>query len=109
MQILGQSGDKMVNLEKIIALTICNIGDWQKGKEVENKYRILAWSGNEEQDCFGIGDYATEDRAKEIIKEIWQKYGQYLHRPGGPAMLRGSVDVPEAFWVLPKIYEMPQE
>lgn len=33
MQILGQSGDKMVNLEKIIALTICNIGDWQKGKD----------------------------------------------------------------------------
>lgn len=109
MQILGQNGDKMVNLEKIIALTIFKTGDWQKGEEVEKKYRILAWSSNEEQDCFDIGDYATEGRAKEIIKEIWQKYGEYLYRRGGPAILKGTVDVPEAFWVLPKIYEMPQE
>lgn len=100
MQILGQSGDKMVNLEKIIALTIYNMGDWQK--KVENRYRILAWSGNEEQDCFGIGDYATKERAKEIIREIWQKCGHL----GGPARI-SAVD--EAFWVLTKLYEMPQE
>lgn len=108
MQILGQSGDKMVNLDMIIALTIYKMGDWEKGKEVEKKFRILAWSGNEEQDCFGLGDYATEDRCKEIIKEIWTRYGQYFHRQGGPAILRGTSDVPELFFVPPKVYEMPE-
>ena len=108
MQILGQSGDKMVNLEKIIALTIYNLGDWQRGKEVKDKYRILAWSGNEEQDCFGLGDYATEDRCKEIIKEIWTISGQYYHSHGGPAILRGTSDVPELFFVPPKVYQMPE-
>lgn len=76
---------------------------------MEKKYRILAWYGSSEDDCWGIGDYDTEARAKEIVREIWQKYGVYLHRQGGPAILKGSVDLPEAFWVLPKIYEMPKE
>lgn len=108
MQILGQNGDKMVNLDRIIALAIYKMGDWEKGKEVEKKFRILAWSGNEEQDCFGLGDYVTEDRCKEIIKEIWELSGEYFHRPASQAILRGSFDIPELFFVPPKAYKMPE-
>lgn len=108
MQILGQNGEKMVNLDRIIALTICNMGDLLRGKDVERKFRILAWSGNEEQDCFGIGDYETEERCKEIIKEIWQLSGEYYHRPASQAILRGSSDIPEMFFVPPKAYKMPE-
>lgn len=102
MQILGQSGEKMVNLDRIIALTIYNLGDLRRGKDVERKFRILAWSGNEEQDCFGIGDYETEERCKEIIKEIWQRSGEYFHRPASQAILRGSSDIPELFFCATK-------
>lgn len=109
MLILGQSGDVMVNLERIQAITTYCFGDFERGKKVEKKCRVLAWFGTGKDDCLGIGDYETEDRAKEIIRAIWQKYGEYLHRPGGPAILRGSVDIPETVWVLPKLYEMPQE
>ena len=109
MLILSQNGDVMVNVDALQTITTYNFGDCQRCKEISEKCRILAWFGTGEDDCWGIGDYATEERAKEVIREIWQKYGEYLHRPGGPAILRGSVDVPEAFWVLPKIYEMPQE
>lgn len=109
MLILCQNGDMIVNLDRVHSITTYNFGDCKKGKEDAMKCRILAWFGTTEDDCWGIGDYATEERAKEIIKEIWMKYGEYLHRQGGPAMLRGSVDVPEAFLILPKIYEMPKE
>lgn len=108
MLILGQNGDVMVNLERIQAITTYCLGNFEQGKKVE-KCRVLAWFGTGEDDCWGIGDYETEDRAKEVIRAIWQKYGEYLHRPGDPAILRGSVEIPEAVWVLPKLYEMPQE
>lgn len=109
MLILGQDGDVMVNMERIHTITTYQLGNFENGKEMEKRFRILAWYGSGKDDCWGIGDYATEDRAKKVIREIWEKYGQYLHRPGGPAILKGSVDVPEEFWVLPKIYEMPKE
>lgn len=109
MLILGQDGDVMVNMERIHTITTYQLGNYEYGKEMEKRFRILAWHGSCEDDCWGIGDYATDDRAKEVIREIWEKYGQYLHRPGGTAILKGSVDVPEEFWVLPKIYEMPKE
>lgn len=109
MLILGQSGDVMVNLERIQAITTYCLGDFERGKKVEKKCRVLALFGTGEDDCWGIGDYETEDRAKEIIKEIWEKYGEFLHRRGGQAILKWQVDVSEAFWVLPKIYEMPKE
>lgn len=109
MLILSQNGEVMVNVKNLQAITTYKMGDYQRGEKVENKHRILAWYGTGEDDCWGIGDYESEDRAKEIIREIWQKYGEYLHRPGGPAILRGSVATTEEFLVLPKLYEMPQE
>lgn len=109
MLILGQDGDVIVNIERIHAITIYELGDYGRCKEMERRFRILALYGNRDDICWGIGDYATENRAKEVIREIFEKYGQYLHRKGGPAILKGSVDVPEEFWVLPKVYEMPKE
>lgn len=108
MQILAQSRDKMVNMNHIHALTVSNIGSWNDEKADERNYRILAWNGAGANDCYGLGDYETEDRAKQIIREIFELSGQYLHRKGGPAMLIGSVDIPEEYLVLPKVYEMPE-
>lgn len=109
MLILGQNGDVMVNVECLHAITTYKFFEHKDGKEIGEKFRILAWHGEYEESFWGIGDYATEDRAKEIIREIWMKYGEYLHRQSEPAILRGSTDVPEAFWVLPKVFEMPKE
>ena len=109
MLILSQNGEVMVNVKSLQAITTYKLGNYQRGEKMEKQYRILACYGAGEDDCWGIGDYETEDRAKEVIRAIWQKCGEYLHRPGGPAILRGSVEIPEAVWVLPKLYEMPQE
>lgn len=108
MLILSQNGKVLVNVERIHSLSLYKMGDFEKGKKIDKKCRILAWFGDTSDGFWVIGDYETEERAKEIIREIWQKYGEYLHRPGGPAILRGTSDVDEAFWVLPKIYEMPE-
>lgn len=108
MLILGQDGDVMVNVKNLHAISTYRLGDFEQGKKIEKKYRILAWHGRGSDDCWGIGDYETEDRAKQIIREIWERYGEYLHRKGGQAILRGSIDVPEEFWVLPKVYEISQ-
>lgn len=107
MQILSQNREVMVNMDRIHSVSV--YGFLQSTKDKQKKYRILAWYGNGEDDCWGIGDYATEERAKEIVREIWMKYGEYLHRQGGSAILAGTSDIPEAFFVLPKLYEMPEE
>ena len=99
MLILAQNRTVLVNMDRINSIVVHNFGD--------NKFRILAYYGNKNTDCWGIGGYETEERAKEILLEIMGKYAQYLHRPASSAMLRGSSDISEAIFVLPKVYEMP--
>lgn len=117
MLILSQDGTKIVNFDVASAITMYESKSGYKFdgisgnkiRVVDNNFQICAWFGNKADYYLRIGDYATEERAKEIIREIWQKSGEYLHRKGGQAILRGSIDIPEAFLVLPKIYEMPKE
>lgn len=99
MLILAQNRTVLVNMDRIDSIVVRNLED--------NKFRILAYYGNKDTDCWGIGDYETEKRAKEILLEIMRKYAQYLHRPASPAMLKGSLDISEAIFVFPKVYEMP--
>lgn len=88
MQILGQFGDRMVNLDAVHAITVYDLG-----KTFERRFRILAWYGSGSDDCWSLGDYATEDRAKQIIREMWEKYSSYMHREYSPAVLRGTVNI----------------
>lgn len=107
MLILSQNREVLVNVENIRSISICKM-NFERKKKADIHYSIFVMFGSATDDYWHIGDYGTEDRAKGVIREIWQKYGEYLYRPGGPAILRGTSDVPEAFLVLPKIYEMPE-
>lgn len=95
MLILGQNGDVMVNVERIHTITTYQLGNYENGKLMEKRFRILAWYGSGEDDCWGIGDYTTEDRAKEVVREIWRTYGCF--------------SAPEKYGAYPLIYEMPKE
>lgn len=97
MLILAQKRTVLVNMDQINSVVVHNVGG--------NKFRILAYYNT---DCWGIGDYETEERAKEILLEITGKYAQYFHRHASPAMIRGSSDISEAIFVFPKVYEMPE-
>ncbi len=110
MLILGQNKDMIVNLDQIHSITVYKHKESKKGEGVnEKKFRILAWYGDEEYDYWELGDFTTEDRAKCIVSEIFSKYGEYIHRPYSPAIFRGTSDVEEALFVLPKIYEIPEQ
>lgn len=44
-----------------------------------------------------LGEYKTEERAKEVLQEIVNKYRQF------------NVDNNQAITLIPKVYEMPKE
>lgn len=55
-----------------------------------------------------LGYYKTEERAKEVLQEIAQKYSSYLKLEGGPAILQGQMDIQPNVFNIPKVYEMPE-
>lgn len=59
MLILAQNRTVLVNMDRINSIVVHNLGD--------NKFRILAYYGNENTDSWGIGDYETEERAKRDL------------------------------------------
>lgn len=106
MIIVTQKKDMLVNFEHTKIINIYNDGIYAKeGKP----FCILAFYGDGDDDCVRLGVYATEERCKEILQEIRNEYGKYFYRQGGPAILRGSVDVPGEIWNVPKCYDMPEE
>lgn len=56
-----------------------------------------------------LGIYETEERAKEVLAEIVQKYSSYLQLNGGPAILQGQMDIQPNIFNIPKVYEMPEK
>lgn len=107
MIIVSQNKELIANMDQASSIEIYDLGE-SESKPGRPRYRILVY-GVGAEDCCGIGDYQTKERCKEIFTEIRNRYGEYLHRQGDPAILRGSVEVSEAFWVLPKVYDMPEE
>ncbi|MFR1647781.1 MAG: hypothetical protein ACLSWT_05475 [Clostridia bacterium] len=61
-----------------------------------------------EYDSFKLGEYSTEERAKEVLAEIVQKYSSYLQLTGGPAIMQGQMDIQPNIFNIPKVYEMPE-
>ena len=73
MKILSKNRTTMVNMDRIEALTIykTTIGLIKREQE-ETPYRILAWSGVSEEECYALGNYESMNRCKEIIRDIWK-------------------------------------
>lgn len=80
-----------------------NLGIINKGEYNQN-YVIYNTEIGED-----LGEYATEERAKEVLMEIIKKYSSYLQLDGGPAILQGQMDIQPNIFNIPKVYEMPEE
>ena len=80
-----------------------NLGIRNKGEYNQN-YVIYNTEIGED-----LGEYATEERAKEVLMEIIKKYSSYLQLDGGPALLKGQMDIQPNIFNIPKVYEMPKE
>lgn len=76
---------------------------------LEDGFGIGADTNSAESQCWDLGCYKTEERAKEVLQEIVSKYSSYLKLEGGPAILQGQMDIQPNIFNIPKVYEMPTE
>lgn len=89
MFILCQKKDTIVNLEKVQAINI----------HLQNRKEVCAWFDVNENNRNSVllGKYYTEERAKEVLKEIIEKYKEENY-----AMI-------ESMAKAQLVYEMPEK
>lgn len=89
MIIVNQERTKIINFEKITEITA-------SGTRILVGDDIFIPKGEE------IAKYETEERAKEVLQEIIDKYKEY-------ATIQNKVGSISDVEILPKVYEMPTE
>ncbi len=100
MIIVSQDKEKIVNFDNLTQVYITQ-------DEEETAYFIRYETVDSLYD--DLGKYETEERAKEVLQEIVSKYSSYLKLKGGPAILRGQMDVQPNISNIPKVYYMPED
>jgi len=102
MIIVSQEKDEILNFNNIMNIQVTNCE--------EDGYLISAgFIVGRDDNYRDLGYYKTEERAKEVLQEIVGKYSSYLQLNGGPAILKGTLDIAPAIFNIPKVYEMPKE
>ena len=102
MIIVSQEKDEILNFNNIMNIQVTNCE--------EDGYLISAgFIVGRDDNYRDLGYYKTEERAKEVLKEITQKYSSYLKLEGGPAILQGQMDIQPNIFNIPKVYEMPEK
>ena len=96
MILVSQNRDEIINFEKMNNIYISRTGQIRACADMENCVYVL-------------GNYSTRERAKEVLQEIAQTYSSYLKLEGGPAILRGQIDIQPNIFNIPKVFEMPTE
>lgn len=106
MIIVSQDKQRIINFENLIEIYITQEELYTFQDDVDGYYlRSEAVGGIYEN----LGKYDTEERAKEVLAEIVQKYSSYLQLNGGPAILQGQMDIQPNVFNIPKVYEMPEK
>lgn len=94
MIIVSQDGETIVNFKRV---NVININQLNK-KEIDAYFNC---NENQEDSLF-LGEYATEERAKEVLNEIVKKYADCLYSDDGYGSFQ-TITIP------PKVYKMPKE
>lgn len=90
MIIIDQDKNKIINFDNVNEISITETGEVLV---VNNTYIT--------NDCLDVlGKYETEERAKEVLQEIIDKYKEY-------ATIQNRVGSISDVEILPKVYEMP--
>ena len=106
MIIISQDKEKIVNFSNIQEM---NIEEWSTMKEGKVIWFYVINAEKSKDYQTEIGRYSTKERAKEVLMEIIKKYSSYLQLDGGPALLKGQMDIQPNIFNIPKVYEMPKE
>ena len=100
----------IVSQDKCTIVNLDNIKTIELDRETDFKSIIIFRETNEvETGVCGllIGHYTTKERAKEVLKEIVEKYSSYLELKGGVAFMQGGMNIQPNIFNIPKVYEMP--
>ena len=108
MIIVSQDKMEIFNFNEIFRLYVDNWSNEEFATE-PNCFCIKAEKSSDNMICAFLGEYETEERAKEVLQEIVKKYSSYLELEGGPAILQGQMDIQPNIFNIPKVYEMPEE
>lgn len=98
MILIRQDKKGIVNLDRMDIICVVEYG---KRNFIEINYE------NAEHKL--IAEYESEERVKEVLQEIIQKYSSYLKLEGGPAILQGQIDIQPNIFNIPKVFVMPTE
>ena len=108
MIIISQDKMEIFNFDEIFRLYVDNWSNEEFATE-PNCFCIKAEKSSDNMICAFLGEYKTEERAKEVLQEIAQTYSSYLKLEGGPAILQGQIDIQPNIFNIPKVYEMPED
>ena len=98
MIIVSQDKMEIFNFEEIFRLYV---DDWSNEEFATepNCFCIKAEKSSDNMICAYLGEYATEERAKDVLQEIINKYKTTLY----------NSKTNETVVNVPKVYEMPKE
>lgn len=108
MVIVSQDKMEIFNFNEIFRLYVENWSNEEFATE-PNCFYIKAEKSSDNMICAFLGEYETEERAKEVLKEIVEKYSSYLELKGGVAFMQGGMNIQPNIFNIPKVYEMPKE
>ena len=98
MIIINQDKTEIFNFEEIFRLYVDNWSNEEFATE-PNCFCIKAEKSSDNMICAFLGEYKTEERAKEVLQEIVSKYKTTLY----------NSKTNETVVNVPKVYEMPKE
>lgn len=78
---------------------------FMKKKEGEPRHTLCISDGCMEE----LAEYKSKERCIEVLDEIQAVCRSYLKVEGGPALVRGGMDVQPADFTVPRVYQMPPE
>ena len=96
MIIVSQDKMEMFNFEEIFRLYVDNWSNEEFATE-PNCFCLKAEKSSDNMICAFLGEYKTEERAKEVLQEIISKYKTTLY----------NSKTNETVVNIPKVYEMP--
>ena len=98
MIIINQDKTEIFNFEEIFRLYVDNWSNEEFATE-PNCFCIKAEKSSDNMICAFLGEYETEERAKEVLQEIVSKYKTTLY----------NSKTNETVVNIPKVFEMPKE
>ncbi len=105
MLIVSQNRKYLLNMESAGTVSLSSLyGGHEEGKPV----KVLAAFPMADDVTESLGEYESEARAMEVLREIADEYGKYLGADGGPLATANFYAQPFAF-APPKVYKMPLE